>query len=428
MQLYHSLVNSQSTSTRSTKEPTSPDKMQRADGTSTNREAKPNESSWKDVLDKGKVSGGKVSLASLMPEGFQSILSKSHRSRSKNSVRGSSLLSISLDGSVTGKGTGGSSSKRMKLSSAVASNSDNSVEQTINSHESSFVQKPSTHRIYLTPEEVPHNKSKLSLQMCWMRPNLDFTDEAVNKMIPPPYSFSVGELFQFQKIPDNNVSDRKYTSGAASNNNVKQLFSKTFTGEKQNTHNTSCGNIREILVKSNAEGRAIGHELAPYLTCSISFNVVDHSCTMDDTLIYHLKKLTHVQWMELFEIQDNITSSLPENTSLLQLKVMTPKQRLSFFHCISTSTLADYFITTPPKCITNDVDFQDFRELINTVIPFSSYFLQQRNNSVGAEGDFNNVYNKGILRNAIQDFKWYTLGPYGRQIEMDITQQLLGAP
>ena len=145
-------------------------------------------------------------------------------------------------------------------------------------------------------------------------------------------------------------------------------------------------------------------------------------------LIYHLKKLTHVQWMELFEIQDNIASSLPENTSLLQFKLMTPKQRRSFFQCISTSTLADYFMTTPPKVITNDVDFQDFRELINTVIPFSSYFLQQRNNSVSAEGDFNNVYNKGVLRNAIQDFKWYTLGPYGRQIEMDITLQLLGSP
>ena len=86
---------------------------------------------------------------------------------------------------------------------------------------------------------------------------LRFTDEAVDKMIPPPYSFSVGELFQFQKIPDNNVSDRKYTSGTASNNNIKQLLSKTSTDEKQNTHNTSCGNIREGLVKSNAEGRGI---------------------------------------------------------------------------------------------------------------------------------------------------------------------------
>ena len=57
--------------------------MQRDEDTSVNRGAKSNESSWKDVLDKGKVSGGKVSLASLMPEGFQSILSKSHRLRSK---------------------------------------------------------------------------------------------------------------------------------------------------------------------------------------------------------------------------------------------------------------------------------------------------------------------------------------------------------
>ena len=96
-----------------------------------------------------------------------------------------------------------------------------------------------------------------------------------------------------------------------------------------------------------------------------------------------------------FEIQDDIASSLPEHTSLLKFKLMTPKQRRSFFQCISTSTLADYFMTTPPKVIADDVDFQDFRELINTVIPFSSYFLQQRNNSVSAEGDFNNVYSKG---------------------------------
>ena len=58
---------------------------------------------------------------------------------------------------------------------------------------------------------------------------------------------------------------------------------------KQNTHNTSCDNIREGLLKSNAEGRGIGHELVSCLTGSISFNVVDHSCTIDDTLIYHLK-------------------------------------------------------------------------------------------------------------------------------------------
>ena len=402
--------------------------MQRDEDTSVNRGAKSNESSWKDVLDKGKVSGGKVSLASLMPEGFQSILSKSHRLRSKKNVRGSSLLSASLDGSLGGKDTGSSSSKRMKLSDAVTSNNNNNVEQSINSYENSFVQKPSTHRIYLTPEEVPHNKSKLSLQMCWMRPNLGFTDEAVDKMIPPPYSFSVGELFQFQRIPDSSVSDRKYTSGTTSDDNAKLLLSKKCTDEKQNTHNTSCDNIREGLLKSNAEGRGIGHELVSYLTGSISFNVVDHSCTIDDTLIYHLKKLTHVQWMELFEIQDDFASSLSEHTSLLQFKSMTPKQRRSFFQCISTSTLADYFMTTPPKVIADDVDFQDFRELINTVIPFSSYFLQQRNTSVSAEGDFNNVYSKGVLRNAIQDFKWYTLGPYGRQIEMDITLQLLGSP
>ena len=53
-----------------------------------------------------------------------------------------------------------------EIVSAVTSNNNNNVEQSINSYENSFVQKPSTHRIYLTPEEVPHNKSKLSLQMC----------------------------------------------------------------------------------------------------------------------------------------------------------------------------------------------------------------------------------------------------------------------
>ena len=59
-----------------------------------------------------------------------------------------------------------------------------------------------------------------------MRPNLGFTDEAVDKMIPPPYSFSVGELFQFQRIPDSSVSDRKYTSGTTSDDNAKLLLSK----------------------------------------------------------------------------------------------------------------------------------------------------------------------------------------------------------
>ena len=425
-----SMVTARSTRTRSIQHPSSPGNMQSNENTSNvSRHARSGDSSWKDVIDEGNANDGKVSLASLMPEGFQGILSRSHRLKNKKDARDSTMLSIGINRTVGGQNTGVPSSKKVKLSSVAAHYNDNSTGQNNNSYENTLEQKPSTHRIYLTPEEVPHNKSKLSLQMCWMRPNIGFTDETVDKMIPPPYSFSVGELFQFQTIPPIDVSDRKYTSGTASKGNIKPSLSKTSSDEKQDTQNTPCGNIQEESVKGDAKRGGIGDDLAPYLTSDISFNIVDHSCTMDDSLVHYLKKLTRLQWMELFEVQDNTASSLPTHNSLLQFKIMSAKQRRSFFQCISTSTLADYFMSTPPKAITNDMDFQDFRELINTVMPFSSYFLKKKSKSaVGLEGNLDNVYNNGILRNAIQDFKWYTLGPYGRQIEMDITLQLLGSP
>ena len=131
--------------------------------------------------------GGKLSLASLMPAEFQSILSKANNNKKKNrskngdyknsfQTENSAVKKMKLSSTTTTTTTTTTSSSSSSSSSSSLANPDfDRIVDLLDDEDkdvSTSLQTPSTHRIYMTPDEITNGSNNLSLQMCWMKRSL----------------------------------------------------------------------------------------------------------------------------------------------------------------------------------------------------------------------------------------------------------------
>ena len=395
--------------------------------------------------------GGKLSLASLMPAEFQSILSKANNNKKKNRSKNgdyknsfqtekSAVKKMKLSSTTTTTTTTTSSSSSSSSSSSLANPDFDRVVDLLDDEDkdvSTSLQTPSTHRIYMTPDEITNGSNNLSLQMCWMRPNLNISDTDIEKLILPSYSYSLGETFKFQTIPsdanENNSKEssmtvEQYLESLENRENYTIYGNDSTTKDKnrkeKNVNNNENSNNNMIADVDNIHNNNLNGLTSA--NSAIVFNHTNESFAMDQEVMNSLRKWNINQWRYIFSnVQNDETY---DNTVSFDFHSMSVKQRRLFFQHISTSSLADYLISTPPKDIANGDEFQDIRDLLTVVVPYTSYLVSKyssnSNNIINSRNV--NSLNFQQLKNIIRNFNWWKLGSYGRQIEMDIMLYFVG--
>ena len=404
-----------------------------------------NDTTWNDVTKKKNDStnaknAGKLSLASLMPKEFQSIMAKATKRRRHSANTNDREPKSGFKNDITMRkskiSSGGTTTRPMQNITIKSIDDCKNSDKKLKTFETTI----STHRIYMTPEEIANGSDNLSLQMCWLRPKLSISDNDIEKLILPPYKCSLGELFKFQKIPPSNNN----TSSGNSNSNYLEKngnLSVTVGGyidslDKHTTKmfkkNSSKKYVNKmVLSNENNNGNVMPDaggdaEQTVSINYQILFDTDTQSFAMHQDLIKILQQWDVRQWGYVFsQAKERVESNNNEQVGVVSFDfhAMTIGQRRLFFPHILTSSLADHFISTPPNEICSASDFQELRGLINDVLPYSSYILS-RNNISTTESN-NKFLSKQQLINYIYNFNWWKLGSYGRQIEMDMTIYLL---